>query len=484
MTTNSYIIPSSKCNGCTACASACPTNAITQQRDTEGTLSLVRDQNLCVQCNLCAEVCPTMLPSTHVDDATVEATGIKDNAPEVRSSFAGASGGNNIYLKTFFNEFVFFNIKTLKLECSTNAHEYNLYPISVSISRNGISLSIFKQNETLYICHIKNDGHAIFSSNKHLLDYRKNNNGTLSIIYIGEFLSARNDHSINLISHKKKWEQFTLSKEDPITCATSSSGERTIPLYWWDKPFNGKFYNIGDILSKYIVEKVSKRQVVYTPFENPTKLCAIGSIISDRTLKSGGTFWGSGMHCARVSIYNPHVKILAVRGPLTRESLLKVGYSCPEIYGDPALLLPDFYKSESKPKYKIGVIAHWRHRQKIQCKEGVLFIDILREKSSMTSFIDDICQCEMILSSSLHGIIIANAYGIPARWFMMEGFPLEGDPYKKFTDYFMSVRMPVQTPLMIAENAIIDEKTSAGIDKTVHIDLDTKPLIEAFPYDI
>ena len=388
------------------------------------------------------------------------------------------------YLKTFFNEFVFFNVKTLKLQCAKQLSENYLYPIQAHLTEHGILLSLYKNNEILYACHIKNDGEATFSHNRHLFDYRKNSNNTLSIIYMGEFLSARSDHSMSLASHKKNWEYFTLSKLDLCVSSTTSVNDHTIPLFWWDKVFNGRFYNVGDILSKYIVEKISNRPVALTSRNNSSKLCAIGSIINNGTLQSGGTFWGSGMHAPRVTIYNPNVKILAVRGPLTRQSLLQAGYSCPEIYGDPALLLPEFYEKKLTPKYKIGVVAHWRHRQKIQCMDGVLFIDILREKSSMTSFIDDICQCEMILSSSLHGIIIANAYGVPARWFMMDGFPLEGDPYKKFTDYFMSVHMPVQQPFMVSENTIIDENLHVDFDKTVHLDLNTKLLKEVFPYNI
>ena len=257
---------------------------------------------------------------------------------------------------------------------------------------------------------------------------------------------------------------------------------RPIRLYWWNHDFQGT-YNVGDILSKFIVEKLSGRSVVLAAPSDGHKLCAVGSIINNNTLAAGGTFWGSGMHHADIKFFDADVKFLAVRGPLTRQSLLRAGYKCPEIYGDPALLLPDFYTSPAKKKYKIGVVAHWKHQESIRCGDGALFINILRDKSNLTSFIDDICQCERIISSSLHGIIIANAYGIPAKWFVVDGIPLEGDPYKKFNDYFISVKMPVQAPVVI-NNTIIDERSNIDMDTCVDLKFDKRALVDAFPYDI
>lgn len=133
-------------------------------------------------------------------------------------------------------------------------------------------------------------------------------------------------------------------------------------------------------------------------------------------------------------------------------------------------------------KYKLGIICHYLHRKKIKYDEGVLFIDILRRENEITKFIDEICQCEKIISSSLHGIIIANAYGIPARWFMIDGYPLGGNPYKKFYDYFMSVNMPIQEPLIIKENSIITYDFKLDVDMAVDLKIDINKLKYAFPY--
>ena len=227
---------------------------------------------------------------------------------------------------------------------------------------------------------------------------------------------------------------------------------------------------------------MSGKKVMYCPRDDHEKLCAIGSIISSSTIKFGGTFWGSGSHVESVEFFDSNPKFLAVRGPLTRNMLLDAGYNCPEIYGDPALFLPEFYPKKCTKKYKLGIVCHWRHREKLTCDNSVLFIDILRKEDEITKFVDEICSCEKVISSSLHGIIIANAYGIPAKWFMLEGFPLEGNPYKKFHDYFLSVNMPIQDPLMLKENAIITENNNFNINMTVDLKINLNNLKDVFPY--
>jgi pyruvyltransferase len=138
-------------------------------------------------------------------------------------------------------------------------------------------------------------------------------------------------------------------------------------------------------------------------------------------------------------------KVYAVRGPLTRNLLLKQGIECPEIYGDPALLFPRFYNPTIEKKYKLGIIPHYVDSNSDWIKsikrDDVKVLDICMETHE---FVDALKECENIISSSLHGVIAADAYGIPNMWMTING---SKDVYGggfKFRDYFASVKRDVK----------------------------------------
>ncbi|HJD97096.1 polysaccharide pyruvyl transferase family protein [Mailhella massiliensis] len=263
----------------------------------------------------------------------------------------------------------------------------------------------------------------------------------------------------------------------------------SIVLYWW-RDNN----NVGDSLSPYIVERVSGARAVSASIKRPGKLCAVGSIINSRTLRSRSVFWGSGCMHAEVRFYQGRALLpflpstpsfRAVRGPLTRETLLRAGYRCPRIYGDPALLLPRFYQPKVRRKrYGLGVICHFSHKNLLHFPEEIKLIDVERDVCDVEAFVDEVCECERIVSSSLHGIIIAHAYGIPARQFTIPDAPLMGSGNRKFEDYYLSVGMPVQPPLFFhsGDRPTVQELSQG--DETVDLKIDLDLLLEVFPHEL
>ena len=220
-----------------------------------------------------------------------------------------------------------------------------------------------------------------------------------------------------------------------------------IRLFWWNEvKIQGKAKeNYGDLLGRYLVEKISKKNVVwvkpnafsihniFTPI-----YVTIGSILAHVTRNC--IIWGSGIISKKYPAEN--AKFLAVRGPQTRAFLLKKGYDVPEIYGDPALLLPRYYNPKIDKKYKIGIIPHYRDYKKVEHhykkEKAILLIDLMTNDIEKTT--NQFLKCEKIVSSSLHGIIVAHTYGIPAIWqkFSNDVF---GDDIK-YQDYFESVSIP------------------------------------------
>lgn len=53
--------------------------------------------------------------------------------------------------------------------------------------------------------------------------------------------------------------------------------------------------------------------------------------------------WGAGVIDNAEELLAHPKKVLAVRGPLSRQYLLERGIECPAVYGDPALLVPKVY---------------------------------------------------------------------------------------------------------------------------------------------
>lgn len=232
---------------------------------------------------------------------------------------------------------------------------------------------------------------------------------------------------------------------------------RPIRLFWWNEiKLQGKSKeNYGDLLGKYIVEKISNRKVIWT---KPSSLISqilpfpiyvtIGSILTNVNKKC--VVWGSGIISKDYEIRR--AKFLAVRGPQTRKYLSESGHDVPEIYGDPALLLPRYYNPKVKKECKIGIIPHYNDYQKVKKwfndDTSVLLIDLMTNDIEETT--RQILKCERIVSSSLHGIIVAHAYNIPAVWQKFSN-NVFGDDIK-YQDYFESVKMPPYKSEVIDDN--------------------------------
>ncbi|MBX5446790.1 polysaccharide pyruvyl transferase family protein, partial [Sphaerobacter sp.] len=212
------------------------------------------------------------------------------------------------------------------------------------------------------------------------------------------------------------------------------AGTRRVPLWWMETPYPGNF---GDVLNPYVIEKLTGA---------PPKLSApgagvlaIGSII--KFAKANTRVWGSGSPRLTDRL-SAEATYCAVRGPATRRLVLDSGAECPEVFGDPALLLPILYQPRVQKRYALGLVRHHVHADEpLALSAEVQEIDILRcGYGEIERFIDEVCECEAIVSTSLHGLIVAQAYGIPAIWgtFSSSEKGIQGGDVK-FIDYFASV---------------------------------------------
>lgn len=202
--------------------------------------------------------------------------------------------------------------------------------------------------------------------------------------------------------------------------------------------------NFGDALGPYIVEKITTKKIQPTnKYSIREYYLSVGSILGGAN--KNAIIWGSGILYKNQIIKKPK-KILAIRGPKTRERLLELGFECPEIYGDPALLLPKFYQPKSIKNFDLGVIPHYVDYEETLFKfKNINNVKIINLLDPIEKVVDDIFSCNKTISSSLHGIIVSHAYNIPSMWVEFSK-KLAGDGVK-FEDYFLSVNIKPYKPL-------------------------------------
>ena len=205
------------------------------------------------------------------------------------------------------------------------------------------------------------------------------------------------------------------------------------PSYWF-----AKVPNLGDAVAPALIRHLTGTDPVWVSKRYRGKLLTVGSVL-DR-VRPGDVVWGTGaLRPKRIRAQG--ATYLAVRGPLTRE--LIEGMPVPEVYGDPALLLPRIHRPSVEPRYSVGVVPHYADQDAIQSPdpERVPVIDV---REPWRSVVDRIRACRTILSSSLHGLVVAEAYGIPAVW-IRAGDRLVGGDFK-FRDYYLGTHREPPEP--------------------------------------
>jgi len=208
---------------------------------------------------------------------------------------------------------------------------------------------------------------------------------------------------------------------------------RTRNLFWsWYEP-----RNFGDWIGPFLFRKFTNTTPLFCSKKlqaRTTCLFSAGSILRHLKHPNCATIWGSGIISKSDQFAMPR-KVLAVRGPETRDAMLRQGYECPAIYGDPGVLLPLFISRLKERSARIGIIPHFIETEtyKKAHLEGVHIIDVCRPVEDVSS---DIASCSLTYSSSLHGLIVSHAFGIPSIW-MASSKELDGDDVK-FEDYFSS----------------------------------------------
>lgn len=195
--------------------------------------------------------------------------------------------------------------------------------------------------------------------------------------------------------------------------------------------------NFGDLLGPRIVERVRERLSLGRDRSPARRLLTVGSIL--HLAREHDIVWGSGINGKMQREHYPRLDVRAVRGPLTAERLRRAQIESPDVYGDPALLIPYLW-SDQELDVERG-------------SSGTVLVPNLHDRSrfpnnaidprqGIASCVREIASANLVISSSLHGIVVAEAFGVPA---VLVKSPTE--PMFKFEDYYLGTGRSLPSPV-------------------------------------
>jgi len=213
---------------------------------------------------------------------------------------------------------------------------------------------------------------------------------------------------------------------------------KAIKAYWWRE-----VPNFGDALAPFLLERFAYLNVEWDTVSR-AQVASIGSILEHIPPLWDGYILGSGMlhENSRLQIHQMRsgitAKILALRGPLTAR-VVQGDYAL----GDPGILADELVGSQPK-QWDLGILPHFTDKELVPRFQELIkppaTIKVINAGDHPIEVVKQIGACRRLVTSSLHGMIVADAFGIPRRVEMSKSFKYDGGDFK-FKDYSASIQM-------------------------------------------
>lgn len=247
-------------------------------------------------------------------------------------------------------------------------------------------------------------------------------------------------------------------------------------VYWW-KPRGGG-PNVGDDLARVIVAAVLRLadRRILDKCGGSGRLFSIGSVL--HFARDGETIWGTGANGKMPESAHrfSHLDVRAVRGPLTQAFLKKRGIACPAVFGDPGLLAPQFFPpalvADQIGTHEFLVVPHLNDPDEPYRRFGST---LCSPRQYPAAFIRSLLRARRVVSASLHGIVLAEAYGIPAVLLDAGGT----ESRFKYDDYYQGTgRVAYPVAHSVDEALSLEVVAPPPLDEIAH------RLVQVFPYDL
>jgi len=206
--------------------------------------------------------------------------------------------------------------------------------------------------------------------------------------------------------------------------------------------------NFGDELSPLLVSKVLGRRVRWSSADK-ADLVAVGSVIEyvAKRTRNAPVVWGTGIrdHIGpemRERVRSQVGGFLAVRG---RRSIGELGLDPATPIGDPGVLAPDLIRG-AKTRRGILYLPHFRtwstDAGRVSLKRAeAAGMAVMAPAVRPEEAVERISGADLVLTSSLHGLIVAHAFGVPAQLISPPESRIR-EPEFKYLDYLESVGLP------------------------------------------
>ena len=241
--------------------------------------------------------------------------------------------------------------------------------------------------------------------------------------------------------------------------------------------------NVGERINPALVATISGLPTAYYPFAAKTHLLVAGSTLASAAPLSH--IWGAGLRRPDAGVGAAAADaIYAVRGKLTYSALRKAGISLGDIpLGDPGFIAPKLLgiKRSAVPRFAVGIVPHCADRADPRFRR-LLSDPIVKDLNvhlDPEQFLNDMADCQVVVSSSLYGLIFAEALEIPNLWVTVRE---DIGSRFKFDDWFSTTVNPQRAPLVLSgADTAAELATHASLHTTT---IDPSALLGAFPLNL
>jgi hypothetical protein len=192
--------------------------------------------------------------------------------------------------------------------------------------------------------------------------------------------------------------------------------------------------NFGDDINPALFSLLGDRPMRLQTNRARPHFLGMGSILEKATAHS--IVLGSGFLRPPAAKVVTSARIVAVRGKLSREAL---GAGDEILLGDPMVLLDHVFRPAPGKRHALGVVPHVSEVAAFR-RRACPGLRVIDPAESPWKVVEAIASCERIMSQSLHGLIVADALGVPNLW-LAPSASMAGGEFK-FHDYFSTLDSP------------------------------------------